>query len=47
MNLRLCKALFIIATSTSQLDDIMAMTRVRFVMRDGEVYLGKRPAADR
>ncbi len=37
----------IIATNTSPLHDITEMTRVRFVMRYGEVYLGKRPAADR
>ena len=37
----------IIATSTSPLDDITEMTRVRFVMRDGKVYLGQRPTADR
>ena len=33
----------IIATNTSPLDDITEMTRVRFVMRDGKVYLGSRP----
>lgn len=30
----------IIATEKSPLDDISELTRVRFVMRDGEVYLG-------
>ncbi len=37
----------IIATSASPLDDITEMTRVRFVMRDGKVYLSKQPAAKR
>ena len=43
MKLRWCKTLLLIATNTSPLDDITEMMRVRFVMRDGKVYLGSRP----